>query len=129
MINLNQVKIDFLKYFKVIVWYIPFLIIFLLANRESKKLSIKHCEEFKQEEYHGRVLKKYIDLKQHNYKMLVVLIDSNMVSLNYTLEESGFWDFVQINDSIIKRKGNNEIYVVNKDTSFSINCLHVVKKN
>jgi hypothetical protein len=73
------------------------------------------------EKFSGRIEKKYIDKKEHNYKMLVISKENGRdSSSNYNNEHSGFWDFVQINDSIIKRENSFEIYIIKKDTSFII---------
>ena len=118
-----------LRFLKNLLWLLPFLLIAFLVHHEDKKLAIKHSEDFKKEKYSGKIEKKYIDQKQHGYEMLVISKTNGRDSSEYNSEQSGFWDFVQINDSILKKENSNEIYIINKDTSFIINYYNVGKMN
>ena len=107
-------------YFKGILWLSLFILVMYLANKQTDKINREFCQKFKMEKFSGRIEKKYIDKKEHNYKMLVISKDNGRDSSRYDNERSGFWDFVQINDSIIKRENSFEIYIIKKDTSFII---------
>jgi hypothetical protein len=95
-------------------------LVMYLANKQTDKINREFCQKFKMEKFSGRIEKKYIEKKEHNYKMLVISKDNGRDSFRYDNERSGFWDFVQINDSIIKRENSFEIYIIKKDTSFII---------
>jgi hypothetical protein len=103
-----------------ILWIIPFILIIYLAKIQNDKINVEFCEKFKQEVYFGKIEKKYIDNKQHNYHMLVISKSNGRDSSSYDTEGSGFWDFVQTNDSIVKKGNSFEICIINKDTSFVI---------
>ena len=77
--------------------------------------------EFKKEQFGGRIVKKYIDKKQHNYEMLVIQMGGGKDSLlNFSADKSGFYDFIQVNDSIIKLENSNDIRIINRGISFTI---------
>jgi len=77
-------------------------------------------KKFQRVKFEGKVVKKYIDTKQHNYQMLVIQKKEGRDSSYYNTDSSGFYEFVEIGDSIIKIENSNEMKVVNKDTLFFI---------
>jgi hypothetical protein len=115
-----NIKHYFIKSYKGILLFSLFIFIIYLANKQTDKINREFCQKFKREKFSGRIEKKYIDKKEHNYKMLVISKDNGRDSSSYNNERSGFWDFVQINDSIIKKENSFEIYIIKKDTSFII---------
>lgn len=104
---------------KGILWLLLFILIIYFANVESRNLNDDRCEKFKRESFYGKIEKKYIDVKQHNYHMLVIS-KSNSRDSSFNLEQSGFWNYVQVNDSILKKENSFEFYIINRDTSFTI---------
>jgi hypothetical protein len=115
-----NIKHYFIKSYKGILWFSLFILVIYLANKQTDKINREFCQKFKKEKFSGRIEKKYIDKKEHNYKMLVISNDRGRDSSSYNNDRSGFWDFVQINDSVIKRENSFEIYIIKKDTSFII---------
>jgi hypothetical protein len=93
-------------------------LILYLSKIQSNKLNIESCEKFKKEAFSGKIENKFIDKKEHNYRMLIISKNNGSDSSFYN---SGFWDFVQTNDSIVKKGDSFEIYIVNKDTTIILN--------
>lgn len=95
--------------------------IFVVTNSDnfSNSLACAKDEEFRNEEYKGRLMKKYIDPSNHGLKTLI--IDGNR-TLVLARDTSDFYDFVQKNDSIVKEKSSNSIvlYRTNKMQKFRI---------
>jgi hypothetical protein len=108
------------KYLKKILGFCVFLILVFLMIKFEDYSHKRFLEKYKKEKFEGKILRKYIDRKQHNYQMLVIQKKEGQDSSSYSNDSSGFWDFIEIGDSIIKIENSNEIKVVNKDTSFFI---------
>lgn len=108
------------KNIKKILILIPFIALIYFANKFSERINLQFNENFKKDKFSGRVEKKYIDKIQHNFRMLVISSPGRRDSLSFTNELSGFWDFVNINDSVIKIENSNKLVIVNRDTSFLI---------
>jgi hypothetical protein len=113
-----QKILDLIKSSKSLLWLTPFVLIIYLSKIEGQKLLVEKCEKFKREAFLGKIEMKYIDKKNHNYQMLVISKSNGRDSSLYDHERSGFWDFVQVNDSIEKKENSYEIYIINRDTTF-----------
>jgi len=109
--NLKRVLKDF-------IWILFVVSMFYYVIKISPR---EYCKELKKEKFSGKVLKKYVDLAQHNYQWLVYTKGEGIDSNEFNTDLSGFYDYVEINDSIIKIENSYEIMIVNKDTSFFVN--------
>lgn len=108
------------KYIKNAIGFAVFIGVVYGMNKLIDYSHKMFLEQFKREKFSGKILKKYIDKKQHNYEMLVIKTKNGRDSTSFSTDASGFYDFVEVNDSIIKIENSNEIKIVNKDTSFFI---------
>ncbi|HPR86325.1 MAG TPA: hypothetical protein PLG33_09740 [Prolixibacteraceae bacterium] len=108
------------KYLKKVFEFCVFIALIFLMIKWEDYSHKKFLEKYKKAKFEGQIIKKYIDRKQHNYQMLVIQKKEGRDSTYYDTDSSGFWDFVEIGDSVIKIENSNEIKVVNKDTSFFI---------
>jgi hypothetical protein len=104
------------------------VILFLNSNYETNK----NCQTyFKQLSINGHVTRKYIDKKEHNYPILEVLTPEGSVQkINLSLDQSGLFEFVQINDSINKLSDSLRVNLVRSsvDTTFVLNreCIGII---
>jgi hypothetical protein len=108
------------KYLKKILGFCVFITLIFLMDKFFELDHKRFLENYRRAKFEGKVVKKYIDRKQHNYQMLVIQKKEGRDSTYYDTDSSGFWDFVEIGDSVIKIENSNEIIVANKDTSFFI---------
>ena len=82
-------------------------------------LNIKYTMQF-----HGIITSKYIDRKNHNSKTIEMKlndsIDYYMIPRQFDM--SGFYDFIEVNDSIFKKEWGFKIFIKrgNIDTAFVI---------
>ena len=129
MIDIKLFKTQIFRFLKDMLWLLPFVVIIYLAGKETKKLRKQYCETYWKEEFRGKILKKYVDTKNHNYHMLIIKRDQERDSLDYSGDHSGFWDFVEVNDSIIKKKESFKLIIIQKDTSFITDCPYDFKHN
>lgn len=69
----------------------------------------------------GKVLKKFLDKKEHLYPVLI--INGQPHRLIIQIDNSKFYNFVEVGDSLKKEKGNLDIRVIRAglDTVFTIN--------
>ncbi len=119
-IKLIDVKLT-MKHIKKIVGFIVFIGLIFLFYKFDDYSHKRFLMEFKKEQFGGRIVKKYIDKKQHNYEMLVIQMGGGKDSLlNFSADKSGFYDFIQVNDSIIKLENSNDIRIINRGISFTI---------
>ncbi|WP_291286434.1 hypothetical protein [Flavobacterium sp.] len=75
---------------------------YLSGNDDFYKRAL---ENRKKESYSGIVIEKYIDSSQHRTPMLKLTSSSNTAVVN------SFWDEVEVGDSIVKVKGQPNIYL------------------
>lgn len=108
------------KYLKKIIGFCVFIILIFLMTKFTDYSHELFLKKFQKAKFEGKVVKKYIDTKQHNYQMLVIQKKEGRDSSYYDTDSSGFYEFVEISDSIIKIENSNEMKIVNKDTSFFI---------
>lgn len=109
---------------KNFIWILFVVSMFYLAIIVSPR---EYCKKFKKDKFSGKVLKKYIDSTQHNYHMLVYTREEGIDSNEFDNDLSGFYAYIEINDSIIKVENSYEIKIVNRDTSFFVcfNCENI----
>jgi len=78
------------------------------------------CKEM---EYEGKVIKKYLDTANH-YSRTILLVDSlgEGQSIIDNFDNSGFYDYVNAGDSIVKEKESLDVTVFRdgRDTVFNI---------
>ncbi|MDB4533291.1 hypothetical protein N9242_00345 [Vicingaceae bacterium] len=55
----------------------------------------------------GIVVEKYIDNQNHLYETCVFKRDTNSQKFIFNLDDSGFFEYVEIGDSIYKKKGDS----------------------
>ncbi|MBN2596804.1 MAG: hypothetical protein JXR82_08495 [Marinifilaceae bacterium] len=109
--------------------YICFLIIsgilFFTYNIENQNSKIPQLfKEQVEKEYIGIVTKKYIDKENHGNKTLILKrleIDKKTL---WSADRSGFFEFVNKGDSIVKHSGSEVINIYRQDSllqSFRMN--------
>jgi hypothetical protein len=66
----------------------------------------------------GVVQKKYIDSSQHSFPTIEIqnLKDFKIKKLNLILDTSGFFDRINLNDTLKKEIGSSEIHVLRENT-------------
>ncbi len=69
----------------------------------------KASEYYREDVFSGLVLNKYIDSKQHNYKTLIVGNDNKEHRILFDFEIGGLYEFIQIGDSIFKKKDTLDV--------------------
>jgi hypothetical protein len=110
-----------MKYIKKLYPLIFMVSVFLIFNKFLNCSHKQFCETFKESKFSGKVIKKYINKDQHLYETLVYLNSAERDSMTFNTDQSDFYSFVEVGDSIIKIEQSNEIRIDNKDTSFFIN--------
>ena len=101
-----NMKLKILGSFLIIVLVSFFLV--KNTDRFSNSLACTKLEEFKREEYSGIVSGKYFDQKNHRAGTVNL---TNKKAIILPKEPSSFYDFIQPNDSIVKRKNNGYLIV------------------
>jgi hypothetical protein len=92
-----------------------FIIIYFLNLPSRKETCLEHTIKIKNREFKGILKEKYIDKKQHFSKVLKVTSSSENDILVLTFDKSGLFDYLQINDSIIKESGSLELEIFRND--------------
>jgi len=98
---------------KSILGYAIFILVAVILIFISNYSNSKNRSRYKLDlSFNGRVVRKYIDNKEHGYPIIEVTTVSDKVQkINLILEDSGFFDYVQTNDSIIKFPGSLKVIV------------------
>lgn len=109
-----------LKIFVAVVSIIIIISLLIIVNNDklNTSLACAKLEEFKNEEYDELVLRKYIDEENHQFRTIEL---NNKKTLVLARDTSGFYNFIQQNDSIVKRKGTDILMV------YRLNTVHRFK--
>ena len=102
---MNEKVSTFLQYSIVF----GFIIIVMWLLSESSKFEVTSNDAkriFKDVVYDGVLTNKFVDKKQHNYKK-IILKDFNGSESTHVLdlESGGFYDYLEIGDTIYKKRG------------------------
>ncbi len=92
-----------------------FFIVFNYTNRGGQDDSYGYRDN----QYIGRVTKKFIDRDNHSYQMVIIQCEYKVKNLALNVETSGLYDFLEVNDSIVKNSGTLDFRIirVNLDTT------------
>lgn len=96
--------------------------ILIVTNGEKFNTSIacSRLTKFKGEEYHKVVSKKYLDQKNHRFKTIEFHEGDPIVLARDT---SGFFNFIQPNDSLVKTRGSRTLSVYRGDSIHRFNIF------
>lgn len=84
--------------------------LFFISNYESTyEVCIQKKEEWKEKELKGRLISKYIDSTQHNYKTALFIQENDSIRWVLDWDESKLYSNLLIGDSVFKRKGQLKI--------------------
>lgn len=98
----NKENIFKLLVLAVLLVAVGFWANYLSGNEAFYKRAL---ENRKEESYSGIVIEKYIDSSQHRTPMLKFTSNTSVPL------ENSFWDEVEVGDSIVKVKGESNIYL------------------
>lgn len=109
--------------------YISLLIIsgilFFTYNIENQNSKMpQFFKEQVEKEYIGIVTKKYVDIENHNNKILILRSLGVDKKTLWSADRSGFFEFISKGDSIVKHSGSEMIKVYRRDSllqSFRMN--------
>lgn len=88
--------------FVILLTAMAFWANYLSGNEAFYKRALENSKE---ESYSGIVIEKYIDSSQHCTPMIKFTSNSSNAAIN------SFWDEVEVGDSIVKVKGQPNIYL------------------
>jgi len=78
-----------------------------------------------QKKYRGIITDKYIDINNRNYETIEIKLNDRSVYYwtTYSSDRSGFYNFIQVKDSIIKKDWGFEFFIKRKtiETPFVVN--------
>lgn len=111
--NLMQTKIYYLFWLALALIAIIFLIKYI--DKNALYWARMHDDAFRQKEFNGIILDKYIDPNEHQNKTIILMQDNIERTIIFNLEKSGIYGFFEIGDSIIKDAGTLQIRVIRHD--------------
>lgn len=89
---------------------VPVVFLFVYSIFQPSHLCNLYAE-FKQSDYRGILLNKYIDNENHNTRTIVIKSGENVFTMILPRDTSLFYNTVMIGDSVIKRKGDEFIAI------------------
>lgn len=89
-------------------------ILFLIKHIDENALDRAYMfdDAYRQKEFTGIILDKYIDIKEHQNKTIILKEDYNERTIIFNLEKNGIFDFFEVGDSIIKVAGTLQVRVI-----------------
>jgi len=96
-----------------VVLFLFFIIRFLIPELSKDSRCIIY-KEFLKIGLDGVVLKKYIDSSQHSFPTVEIknLNDFKIEILNLNLDTSGIYNKINLNDTLSKETGKDEVFVI-----------------
>ena len=93
---------------------ILFFIIRFVIPQLSKDSRCITYKEFLKISSDGAVLKKYIDSSQHSFPTIEIkdIKDFEIEKLNLALDTSGIYNKINVNDTLSKETGKEEVFVI-----------------
>lgn len=110
---MNKIKTSF--FLAIIIILITWLIITLISRNEN----CQGNDFFKNSSFYGVVTRKYIDSEQHSIPVIEILDLDNKktIKVDFFLDISHSYEKIHVSDSIMKKKGNMDIYLLNNGKS------------
>lgn len=88
----------------------------------------KASEYYKEYTYSGLVTNKFIDSKQHNYQTVIIQNGEEKDILLLDFETSGLFDFIEVGDSIFKKKSSLKLRLIRSELDTIIE-MQIFDKN
>ena len=119
----------FRRLFKAVIVIIIMIIGYSFLNKYLKQDAINtSLSRMKNRQISGVVFEKYLDSSNHLVKTINIELDnSKHCDITVPLEKSGFFNFIQIGDSIFKDKNSLMIVIVRKDTVINYSLKYDIK--
>lgn len=96
-------------YFIAIVLFI----VYILFGTNPRSTRIEYLNKIRVEIVKGKIVAKYIDSNNHNYKIIKILnYDNKEIVWFMNYDTSSFFEEVVIGDSIIKRKDTVKVMII-----------------
>jgi hypothetical protein len=111
--------------FIVLLLIVPIIIIaiWLFSGKDLKDICEEDYNYLIDLEFIGVVNKKYIDNQNHGAKTLDILATEGITKWPIAADRSGCYEYLSINDSIVKEIGSYDVFVYRNqvlDTIFKI---------
>jgi hypothetical protein len=103
-----------MKFFKLAIIIVAFLgAIYIIYNNNKESNCYRH-KEFLPIKFNGRIIDKYLDSAEHLYPTIIIKqIDAKeFIHINLIHEKSDLFNYLQIGDTISKRKDQNIITII-----------------
>ena len=98
--------------YKLILGIIGVILLMVFWNSTDKKFD---CEQIisniKSQKYRGKVVEKFIDEDQHNYKKVILRKDSE-TQVIFLDQEEGLFEYLRKGDSITKKENDLNVKIV-----------------
>jgi len=102
------------KYFPILAIIVGVVFFTYMTRKENEKLP-EYYQKEEATEYMGVVIRKYVDKSNHNWKTLIVENNCTEIKTIWNADKSGFFEFVNEGDSIVKISGSYMIQVYNNN--------------
>ncbi|MGE4288586.1 MAG: hypothetical protein AB7E36_07855 [Salinivirgaceae bacterium] len=101
-------------------WFWIFIIIISIAIvvnklQDSDKSYQLVIDSYRNKSFYGVIVNKYQDKQNHNYKTILISNSGGAKSVVIEWELGDLYNYLQINDSVIKEKGNLFVKVWRED--------------
>jgi len=73
--------------------------------------------------YHGYVIKKFNDKRNHGAKTILLIDEQDTLSIGMAFDNSGLFEYIETNDIIVKNSGYYQVHLFRnheQDTAFLI---------
>jgi hypothetical protein len=96
--------------------------IFFLLRPNQKKRCNEYSKKTLSISFNGVVIRKYIDKKQH-YSRIILIQSDDTIPFAVTYDKSGLFNYIYLQDSIVKEYGENMVVVYRdneRDSTFNL---------
>ncbi len=100
----------------IVCLFLGGVVVYKFYEGVNKLIPNKKASEFyRDDNYSGLVAAKYIDSFQHNYRTIVIETGNKRQKFLFDHENGGFFEFVQVGDSLFKKKDTLDVRLKRKN--------------
>lgn len=111
------------KRVKLILSLIIIAVIFIISRTfeiSQEDYEQGTIETYKNIETSGKIISKFRDYDDHSYLKVIIEEENRENTLLFNLETGGLYDYLKINDSIVKERGTLDMRIIREDLDTTI---------
>ncbi len=106
--------------FILVIWSV---IVYLFLSKVNDMTGSDPSGYYLKDEYSGKVIDKFIDKEQHNYKTLIIKQVKTEHKVIFSFVKDGLYDYIEKGDTLSKKSGTLDLRLKRKNLDTVITML------